>query len=89
MFAAAISRFAGLIDGVERDLIADQIYVEILEGDLQDGHHNPNGDPRYFTDAFWHLSDELRAEVTDAGFSVKADWYRRSALDESKDAGLD
>lgn len=72
LFAAAICRFAGLIDGIQRDFIADATFREILDGDLHDGHHNPNADPRYFTDTFFHLPEELRAEVAEASFFVKS-----------------
>jgi len=49
----------------------DPRFIPILERDLEDGRHrNATDNPDYFTDAFFHLPDELRAEVTQAGFSV-------------------
>ncbi len=72
LFAAAIARFAALIDGIESDFIADPAYVDMLDRELRDGHHNPASDPRYFTEAFFHTPDDLRDEVAEAGFSIKA-----------------
>ncbi|MFW9881427.1 MAG: hypothetical protein ACFFG0_50830, partial [Candidatus Thorarchaeota archaeon] len=38
--------------------------VEIVKQDLINGQHrNPTGNPHYFTDAFFHHPDELRAEI--------------------------
>jgi len=71
LFGAAICRFASLLDSLDRGFIDDPRFFPILEGDLEDGRHrNPTDNPDYFTDAFFHLPDELRAEVTQAGFSV-------------------
>lgn len=72
LFGAAISRFASLLDGIQRDLIADPAFVEIVKRDLRDDRHTTTGDPRYFTDGQFHLPDELRAEVAEAGFTVDA-----------------
>ncbi|WP_414588411.1 hypothetical protein [Scytonema sp. PCC 10023] len=41
----------------------------IVQQDLADGQHrNPNNHPAYFTTAFLHHPEELRAEVEEAGF---------------------
>jgi len=72
VFAATISRFASLIDGLARDLISDPIFVEILRSDLKTGQHrNPTGNPDYFTTTFFHGTDDLRQELTEAGFQVE------------------
>lgn len=71
LFGAAICRFASLLDSLSRSFIDDPRFVLILERDLKDGQHrNPTDNPDYFTDAFFHLPDELRAEVAQAGFSI-------------------
>jgi hypothetical protein len=45
--------------------------VEIVNRDLKDGQHrNRTKHPDYFTDAFFHHPDELRAELAQAGFRV-------------------
>jgi SAM-dependent methyltransferase len=68
--AAAISRFASALDGLDRGLIDDPAFVEIMRRDLADGRHlNPTGDPRYFTTAFLHRPDELREEMSEAGLA--------------------
>lgn len=71
LVAAAISRFASLMDGLARNLLDDPGFVEIVERDLADGQHrNPTGHPEYFTTAFFHRPEELHAEVEEAGFAV-------------------
>jgi ubiquinone/menaquinone biosynthesis C-methylase UbiE len=71
LFAVGISRFGSTMDGLRMGYLKDDRFAEIVEKDLRDGQHrNPTNDPRYFTDTFFHHPDELRAEVTDAGFAV-------------------
>ncbi len=68
VFAAAISRFASLLDGLWRGFVDDPVFQTIVESDLQDGQHrNPTAHPMYFTTAFFHHPEELRAELSDAG----------------------
>jgi SAM-dependent methyltransferase len=68
LFAAAISRFASLLDGLRGALFADPDFQRIVERDLVDGQHrNPTNRPQYFTSAFFHRPDELRSEVRAAG----------------------
>lgn len=56
-----------------RDFIADSEFVEILDRDLCEGQHrNPTGNPRYFTDSYFHRAEELRSEVTELGFTIDA-----------------
>ena len=72
VFAAAISRFASLMDGLSRDLVADPRFVEIVRQDLKDGQHrNPTDNPQYFTTTFFHHPEELRQEIEDAGFTFE------------------
>jgi SAM-dependent methyltransferase len=66
--AAAISRFASLLDGTKRGFLDDPQFVPIVEDDLRTGQHrNPSGKPDWFATAFFHLPAELAAEVEDAG----------------------
>jgi ubiquinone/menaquinone biosynthesis C-methylase UbiE len=68
LFAAAISRWASALDGLSRDLLADPRFAAIVEQDLRDGQHrNRTERIDYFTTAYFHRPDELRAEVVDAG----------------------
>ena len=70
LFAAAISRFASLLDGVLHGMLRDPAYVAIVERDLADGQHrNPTAED-YFTTSYFHLPHELTAEVERAGFTV-------------------
>lgn len=68
LFAAAISRYASLLDGLWRRFVDDPVFQTILEGDLQSGQHrNPAANPMYFTTAFFHHPEDVRAELRDAG----------------------
>jgi ubiquinone/menaquinone biosynthesis C-methylase UbiE len=72
MFAAAISRYASALDGVARDLFADPSFAAIVQQDLNQGQHrNATDNWDYFTTAYFHRPDELRAEVTSAGFHCR------------------
>jgi SAM-dependent methyltransferase len=73
MFAAAISRYASALDGVARDLFADPSFAAIVQRDLEQGQHrNETDNWDYFTTAYLHRPDELRAEVASAGFHCQA-----------------
>ena len=49
----------------------DPDFVPILDRDLAEGQHrNPTGNLNYFTQAFFHLPDELANELTEAGFEL-------------------
>jgi ubiquinone/menaquinone biosynthesis C-methylase UbiE len=68
LFAAAISRWASALDGLTRDLFQDPRFTAIVERDLREGQHrNPTERLDYFTTAYFHRPDELRAEVAGAG----------------------
>ena len=72
VFAAAISRWASLLDGLARDLLQDPSFAQIVAGDLRDGVHlNPTGRADYFTTAYFHRPEELGAEVLSAGLELK------------------
>jgi len=71
VFAAAISRFASLLDGLRGAVFEDDAFARIVERDLRDGQHrNDTGKAQYFTTAFFHHPDELSAEVRDAGLTL-------------------
>src|SRR5262249_10349366 len=71
LFAAGVSRFASTMDGLRRGFLKDADFAEIVERDLKDGQHrNPTSNPQYFMDTFFHHPNELRGEVTEAGFSI-------------------
>jgi ubiquinone/menaquinone biosynthesis C-methylase UbiE len=69
LFAAAVSRFASLIDGLSRGFFADPGFRSIVESDLASGQHrNPTNHPDYFTTAYFHRPGELADEARSAGF---------------------
>jgi SAM-dependent methyltransferase len=68
VFAAAISRFASLFDGLARHFLFDPQFRSIVEDDLRDGQHrNPERRPQWFTTAYFHRPEELGEEVIEAG----------------------
>lgn len=70
LFAAAISRFASLMDGLSCGFFRDAEFRKIVAADLASGQHrNPTNNPAYFTTAYFHRPEELAAEVYDAGFA--------------------
>jgi ubiquinone/menaquinone biosynthesis C-methylase UbiE len=72
LFAAAISRWASALDGLSRDLFQDPRFAAIVEQDLREGQHrNPTERLDYFTTAYFHRPDELRAEVLAAGLILE------------------
>ena len=67
IFAAVISRFASLMDGIFRGFLDDPAFVPIVEQDLTDGQHrNPTPNPAYFTSTFFHHPDEIAPEIEEA-----------------------
>ena len=71
--AVGISRFASTMDGIFRGLLADPVFVAIVQRDLTDGQHrNPTDNPTYFTTAFFHHPAGLQAEVEAAGLQHEA-----------------
>jgi SAM-dependent methyltransferase len=69
--AAAISRYASLLDGLFRGLVDDPAFVAILDRDLREGQHrNPTGRLDYFTTAYFHLPAALGDEARAAGLLV-------------------
>ena len=71
LLGVGISRFASTFDGLRNGYLKDPQFAEIVYQDLKDGQHrNPAGKPEYFMDTFFHHPDELRQEVSEAGFTV-------------------
>jgi SAM-dependent methyltransferase len=70
LIAAAISRFASLIDGLARGFFRDSDFRKIVASDLATGQHrNPTNQTAYFTTAYFHHPEELAAEVREASFT--------------------
>jgi SAM-dependent methyltransferase len=69
--AAAISRFASLLDGALRGYLDDPRFSAIVERDLADGQHrSPDGAEEFFTTAYFHRPEEVSAEVESAGLEI-------------------
>ena len=72
IFAAVISRFASLLDGIFQCFLDDPAFAAIVEQDLIDGQHrNPTTNPAYFTSAFFHHPEDIKAEVHDSGLILE------------------
>ena len=70
VIAAAISRFASMLDGLRGGYLVDPEFAAIAQRDLHDGRHrNPTGDPTYFTTAYFHRPEELADECAGAGLT--------------------
>jgi SAM-dependent methyltransferase len=70
LVAAAISRYASALAGLALGLALDPEFARIRDQDLIDGQHrNPTKILDYFTTAYFHRPEDLRAELEEAGFS--------------------
>lgn len=64
LFAACITRWASILDGITHDFLADPAFVEIVKDDLDTGvHRNPAGTPGYFTTAYFHTPEQFSKEL--------------------------
>ena len=71
IFAVAISRYASTLRGMIEGII-DPEYIKIVDRGLREGQHrNPNEHPAYFTTAFLHRPEELKAEIETVGFNLE------------------
>ncbi|MDH3307630.1 MAG: methyltransferase domain-containing protein [Acidimicrobiia bacterium] len=69
---AAISRFASAIQGLWLGFIDDPTPAGMVQNDLSTGvHRADDADGEYFTTAYYHLPDDLRGELSEAGLSVE------------------
>ncbi len=72
IFAAFISRFASLMDGLFLNFLDDPVFVKIVEQDLLDGQHkNPTANQAYFTSAFFHHPDDIVSEIEESGLTLE------------------
>jgi ubiquinone/menaquinone biosynthesis C-methylase UbiE len=71
--AAAISRFASLLDGLRNAYLSDPAFREIVRRDLAEGQHrNRDGRLEWFTPAYFHHPEELPIEFSEAGLEIDA-----------------
>jgi len=72
VFAAAISRFASLFDGLARGFLFEPGFEDVVDRDLRDGQHrNATGHPHWFTTAYFHHPDELEEELRASNLRVR------------------
>jgi len=73
LFAAAISRWASVLDGLVHDTLAAPDFAAAADRAAHDGQHrNPTARDGLFTTAYFHKPDELRDEIVAAGFDIIA-----------------
>ncbi len=71
LFAAAICRFAPLLDSLVSGFVDHPDFEPILDGDLRHGQHrNPTRHSNFFTTAYFHRPEELAEELVDVGFEA-------------------
>ena len=71
LFAAAICRFAPLLDSLVSGFVDHPDFEPILDSDLRDGQHrNPTRHSNFFTTAYFHRPEELAEELAAAGFEA-------------------
>jgi len=71
VFAATITRFAPLFDGLTSGSLFDPRFRAIAEQDVASGQHrNPTAESGWFTTAYFHHPDELVEEAAGAGLRV-------------------
>ena len=71
VIGATINRFASMLDGFLHGSMADPMFVELVDRDLDHGTHLPSPQQAaYFTTAYFHHPDELPGEVADAGLAL-------------------
>ncbi|HET7747427.1 MAG TPA: methyltransferase domain-containing protein [Vicinamibacteria bacterium] len=72
VLAAAISRYASLLDGLVHRALAEPGFAEIVAQDLATGQHrNPEEKLDWFTTAYFHRADDLLYEACEAGLDVE------------------
>ncbi|MFL6139810.1 MAG: class I SAM-dependent methyltransferase [Frankiaceae bacterium] len=68
--AAAISRFASMLDMTYRRMLGEPAAATMVRADLSDGmHRNPGRIEGWFTTAYFHRPQELPGELADAGLT--------------------
>ena len=68
LVAAAISRYAGTLDGLALNPALDDQVVNMRHRAVADGQYrNETGNPRYFVTAYFHRPEDLAEELADVG----------------------
>jgi 2-polyprenyl-3-methyl-5-hydroxy-6-metoxy-1,4-benzoquinol methylase len=70
LFAAAISRYASMIDGLRKEYCFEKYYLEMLDETFKTGKNISKGKRDHFTTAYFHKPDELKEELEESGFKL-------------------
>jgi len=72
LFAACITRWASMLDGLAHDYLGDPQFAALVEEDLKTGQHrNPTGQIEYFTTAYFHTPEEFASELRGSGLHLE------------------
>ena len=67
---AYIPRYASMLDGFLRGFINDPVFLEIMNTDIFTGrHNNPENKENYFTNAYFHSTEDIYNELIFSGYS--------------------
>lgn len=75
VLAVGISRFGSLLDSLRQGYLGDPEAAQTIERTLADGQNRNPGLERYpgwFTTSYFHLPEELAAEVAESGLMLEA-----------------
>ena len=70
IFAAAISRFASLLDALWWRELGDPEHARVIERDVLEGRHDNPAGREWFTTAYYHKPEQLAQEIADAGLQL-------------------
>lgn len=76
LIATGISKFSSATWALStyrtgNDFIDDEVYMDMLRGELTTGeHHRPKEYPNFIAEAYFHTPEGLLAEAEEAGFNV-------------------
>jgi ubiquinone/menaquinone biosynthesis C-methylase UbiE len=95
LLSAIISRYASLFDGFQRNLVFDDQFFKLMTDDLKTGiHKNETDNLEYFTTAYFHTADEIKAEIEEAGLKFEKlipvesfGWIVNDFNEKMKDSG--
>lgn len=77
LIVAAVSKFSSATWAlstyrITNNFIDDEIYMDMLRGELTSGeHHRPEKYPNFIAQAYFHTPEALEAELTEGGFTVE------------------
>lgn len=69
LLTVGINRFASAFDALALGFVHDPDFREVVDRALEGGQHRPPEGKPFFTTAYFHHPDDLRAEVEAAGFA--------------------